>query len=122
MAVGKSLDDLKNGPKEDKVAVASGIAFSVVVVLLVAWAIIFFHNIQQGTLQANLSAGAQDQFNFTSTTQAQQQLEQYYGSSTDQLTQLPGDAAQAQVGAQQQMQVQQPQGGTDQFGSPNTGN
>ena len=60
--VGSKLNTLKQGPKEDKVAVASGIAVSVVVVLLVAWAIFFFRGIQQGTQSVNLSGGAQDQF------------------------------------------------------------
>jgi len=120
--VAKALDNLKDGPKEDKVAVASGIAVSVVVVLLVAWGIIFFHNIQKGTQQVNLSSGAQDQFNFTSTTQAQQQLQQDFANPNSGLSQLPQDAAQQQLNAQQQMPVQQTQsGGTDQFGSPNMG-
>ena len=37
----KAIENLKSGPRDDKVAVASGIAISVVAVLLVGWAIFF---------------------------------------------------------------------------------
>ncbi len=49
MVVQKAINNLKEGPKEDKVAVAGGIAVSVVAVLLIAWAIFFFRSIQGGT-------------------------------------------------------------------------
>ena len=50
MAAQNAIDKLKDGPKDDKVAVASGIAVSIVIVLLAAWGIFFFkriYNIQQ---------------------------------------------------------------------------
>ena len=121
MVVQKAINNLKAGPKEDKVAVASGIAVSVVVVLLVAWSIFFFRSIARGTQQLNLSGGAQDQFNFSGVKEAQQQLQQQFASSTEDYLQVRNDAAARQLQSQQQMDVQQTQGtGADQFGSPNS--
>ncbi len=121
MVVQKTINNLKEGPKEDKVAVAGGIAISIVAVLLVAWAIFFFRNIAKGNQQLNLSGGAQDQFNFSSVKEAQQQLQQQYSSSTEEYQQLPNDAVSQQMQFQQQTGVQETQGGgTDQFGTQNT--
>lgn len=117
MAVQDKFNSLKEGPKEDKVAVASGIAVSVVVVLLAAWAIYFFRNIQSGAQQTNLR-GAADQFLPSATTEAQQQLQQQFGSTTKELQDLQ---TQSQTGsAQMQTQPMQIQGDTsgDQFGTP----
>ena len=120
MVVQKAIDNLKTGPKDDKVAVASGIAVSVVVILLVAWAIFFFRNIQKGSQQLNLSGGAQDEFNFSSVKEAQQQLQQQYSDSTQEFQQLRNDAVSQQMQFQQQTGVQEMQGsGGDQFGTQN---
>ena len=121
MVVQKALDNLKEGSKDDKVAVASGIAISVVVILLVAWAIFFFHNIQKGSQQLNLSGGAQDQFNFSTVKDAQAQLQQQYNDSTKDFQQLRNDAAAQQIQYQQQTMQQETQGNdTSQFGTPNS--
>ncbi len=121
MVVQKALNNLKEGSKDDKVAVASGIAISVVVILLAAWAIFFFRNIQKGTQEVNLGGGAQDQFNFSSVKEAQQQLQQQYSDSAEELKQLQNDAASQQMQLEMQTGVQETQGGSaDQFGSPNT--
>ena len=122
MVVQKAISNLKEGPKEDKVAVASGIAISVVAILLVAWAIFFFHNIQKGSQEVNLSGGAQDQFNFSSVKEAQQQLQQTYSNTTEDLRKMRDDAVSAQLQFQQQTSVQETQGNsTDQF-TPQAGN
>ncbi len=121
MVVQKAIDKLKDGPKEDKVAVASGIAITVVVVLMVVWAILFFRGIQKGSQELNLSGGAQDQFNFSSVKEAQKQLQQEFSSSTQDLQQLRNDAASQQMQFQQQTSMQETQGsGADQFGTQNT--
>lgn len=120
MVVQKAINNLKQGPKDDKVAVASGIAISVVVVLLAAWAIFFFRNIQKNSQQLNLSGGAQDEFNFSSVKEAQEKLKQEYLNSTEDLQQLRNDAASQQMQFQQQTGVQETQGGgADQFGTQN---
>src|SRR3989344_4155465 len=121
MVVQKAINNLKAGPKDDKVAVASGIAISVVVILLAAWAIFFFRNIQKGSQQLNLSGGAQDEFNFSSVKEAQQQLQQQYSDSTEDFQQLRNDAASQQMQLELQTGIQETQGsGSNQFGSPNT--
>jgi len=117
MVVQKTFNNLKEGPKEDKVAVASGIAISVVIVLLGGWAIYFLHSIQRGSQNLNLNSGAQSQFNFQNVTEAQQQLEEQFGSQTQDMQDIQAQSAQGQNGVMQtqQMQVQgQDSGG--QFG------
>lgn len=121
MVVQKTINNLKKGPKEDKVVVAGGIAISVVVILLVAWAIFFLRSVQRNSQQLNLSGGAQDQFNFSSVREAQQQLQQGYNNSNSDLLDARAAAASGQSGAVQQTEPQQTQGsGTDQFGAPGT--
>ena len=115
----KAIDNLKAGPKEDKVAVASGIAVSVVVVLLAAWAIYFFHNLQRVPQSLDLSGGAQDQFNFTNITEAQKQLQQEFGNQSQELRNIQQQSADGGNGGQMQTQPMQVQGaGGDQFGAP----
>jgi len=120
MVVQKTIDNLKERPKDERKAVAGGIAITVVVVLLLAWGVIFIHRIQTGAQKVNLDSGAQDQFNFTSVKQAQQAIQQQSANgNTEDLMQLRQDAAAQQVGAQQEMSVQQIGGsGTDAFGQP----
>ncbi len=120
MVVQKAIDNLKSGPKDDKVAVASGVAISVVVVLMAAWAIFFFRNIQKNSQQLNLSGGAQDEFNFSSVKEAQEKLKKEYSNTADEFLQLRNDAASSQMQFQQQTNVPQTQGsGADQFGTQN---
>ncbi len=114
MVVQKTINNLKEGPKEDKVAVASGVAVSVVVVLLAGWAIYFFHNLSKDSQNINLSAGAQDQFNFTSVQEAQRQLQQGLNAPSQN---DPSAGAQGNGQMQtQQMQIQGTEG--SQFGAP----
>jgi hypothetical protein len=119
MVLQKAIGDLKGSPKEDKVAVASGIAVSVVIVLLAAWAIYFFRNIQKGTQQVNISGGAQDSFNFDTVKQAQQQIQQGLGSSADELQQVRTNIG-SQVQTPDTGAQAVPQVTTDQFGAPST--
>ncbi len=116
MVVQKTFNNLKDGPKEDKVAVASGIAISVVVVLLGAWAIYFFHNIQRGAQQVNLS-GAGDQFLPSATTDAQKQLEQQFGNPSQDYQTIQSESAQGANGQMQTQQMQVQGGETNQFGT-----
>ena len=119
MVVQKTIDNLKNGPKEDKVAVASGVAVTVVVVLLVCWAIFFFRGLRNNK-NINFS-GAQDQFNFQNVKDAQQQIQQQLTSSSQSDMQAVHDeSAGGQLQIQQQSVQQQMQGsGSDQFGNSN---
>jgi len=121
MVVQKAINNLKEGSKDDKVAVASGIAISVVVVLLAAWAIFFFRGVQKNANQLNLSGGAQDEFNFSNVKEAQEKLKQEYSNTADEFLQLRNEAASQEMQFQQQTGVQQTQGNeADQFGTQNT--
>ena len=46
MVIRTTIDNLKNQPKKDRVAVAGSIAIAVVTVLFLGWAIAFFHNMR----------------------------------------------------------------------------
>jgi|SRR3989338_2231904 len=121
MVVQKAIDNLKSGPKDDKVAVASGIAISVVLILLAAWGIFFLRNIKNNADQLNLGGGAQDEFNFSSVKEAQAKLKQEYSNSTEEFQQLRDAAASQQMQLELQQGVEQSQGGgVDQFGTQNT--
>jgi hypothetical protein len=121
MVVQKAINNLKDGPKEDKVAVASGIAISVVVVLLAGWAIFFFRNIARNAQGVNLGGGVQSQFNFQSVTQAQQQLQQQYGSGSNNtdLQEIQAQSAAGQTGQMQTVPMQDQGQTTNQFSAPN---
>lgn len=119
MAVQDHIDNLKDRPKDERVAVAGGIASGIVLVILVAWAILFFKNIQRGTQEVNLTGGAQDEFNFSNVKQAQEALKETYGASQEDLLQIRNDAASQQLQSQQQVEIHQIQdGSTDEFGLP----
>ncbi len=120
MVVQKAINNLKEGPKDDKVAVASGIAISVVVILLVAWGIFFFRSIQRGSQSVNLGGGAQDEFNFSTVRDAQQRLQEEYSNTDQELKNIRNEAASQQMQFQQQSVEQQTQSsGADQFGTQN---
>ena len=117
----KTINNLKDRPKDERKVVAGGVAVTVVVVLLIGWAIMFFKKIQSGSQQVNLDSGAQDQFNFTTTKQAQQAIQQQ-AQNPDQsdLYQLRNDAAASQVGVTQQVNAQQLGQQKDAFGNTTT--
>jgi uncharacterized protein HemX len=119
MVVQKTIDNLKERPKDERKAVAGGIAILVIAVLLIAWAILFFRKIANGTQQVNFDAGAQNEFNPSNVTQAQQQIQsQSQNQNTDELYQIRNESN-ANVQQTQPLQIQQVQGKVDAFGNPN---
>lgn len=119
MVLQKAVNNLKQGSKDDKVAVASGIAVTVVLVLLAGWAIFFLRGIASGQHNLQLGGGAQAQFNPSATNDAQQQLQQDFSSSTDQFQDIYNQSAAGNNGGAMQTQQMQVQGaGGDQFGTP----
>lgn len=117
MVVQKAVDDLKERPHDERKAVAGGIAIFVIVILLGAWAMLFFKRIQSGAQQVSLDSGAQNEFNPAGTIQAQQEIKDFNTmTNRDELYQIRNDSAANQVGVQQ-LQIQQVGVGIDQFGN-----
>lgn len=116
MVVQKTIDNLKDRPHDERKVVAGGVAITVVVVLLAAWAFMFVKRIQSGQQQINLDSGAQDEFNFSATKKAQQEIQaQQQASGQEDLSNLRYDAAGNQI--QQGTTMQQSGSGPDQFGN-----
>jgi hypothetical protein len=119
VVVQKTIDNLKDRPKDERKVVAGGVAIAVIAILLVGWAVLFLRNIQNGTQQVSFDAGAQNEFNPSNVTQAQQQIQlQSQNGNPDDLYRIRDDAAASQVQSSQQFQMQQNAGGTDVFGNP----
>jgi hypothetical protein len=116
MVVQKTLNNLKERPKDERVAVASGTAIFVVFILFIGWAYFFLKQIQSGQL-TDISSGAQDKFNFTSVQQAQEQLKKQYGLSDEEdsnnLKSFPQEAAARKI---QNTQTGTPAQGVDASG------
>ena len=96
-----AIDKLQNKPKDQRVAIAEGAAVSVVIILLVAWGIYFFHKIQSGTQEVSLDSGTQDAFNFSNVKEAQEQLKSAYSTVKQDISDL-----QDQGGGSNVMEIQ----------------
>ena len=121
MVVQRTLDNLKDKPHEEKKVVAGGIAIAVVAVLLIGWAFIFLRNIQRGNQIPSLqdSAVPEDQLNSQFIKQTQDQLNQYYQSSQDQLRALrEGQSGAGSVDVEGGVT---PNGESGEFGAQNNG-
>ena len=99
MVVQSAIDNLKDKPHDEKKVVASGIAIGVVVILLIGWGFLFIRKIQRGTMPTlQGSAVPQDQIDSSFIRETQQQINQYYQNSQDQLKNIRDSSAQNQVG------------------------
>ena len=52
MVIQRTINSLREKPKEDRKAIAGGIAIGVVVILFLSWATLFFRGIQRNSEQA----------------------------------------------------------------------
>lgn len=119
MGIQDKVNDLKSKPKDDRVAVASGVAVTVIIILMFAWGLMFFKRVQSGSQEVQLTGGVQDQFNFTSVKQAQEKLEQTYGNgSGNTISELEELRRNAGSGSQSQQMEIQP---TDNIGNQESG-
>ncbi len=119
MVVQKTLDDLKGKPHDEKVAVASGVAIGVVVILLVGWGFLFLRKIQKGTVPTlETSAVPQDQFDTAFLKDTQNQIKNLYKNSSTQLEEIRDSAADSQVRTTGETTGSVPSSGSvDQFGT-----
>jgi hypothetical protein len=74
MVIQRAVDNLKEKPKDDKKAVAGGIAIMIMAILFFGWAFMFVKKIQRGTTELQFGGTAQDDFNFSNVRQAQDDL------------------------------------------------
>ena len=65
MVIQKTLNNLKDKPKDDKKVVAGGIAILVMAVLFVGWAFLFIKKLQRGDATMQIGGTPQDEFNFS---------------------------------------------------------
>ncbi|TSC86478.1 MAG: hypothetical protein G01um10148_464 [Parcubacteria group bacterium Gr01-1014_8] len=113
MVVQKAIANLKDKSKDEKKAVASGIAIGVVAILLIGWGFLFVKKIQQGG-KMNLGGGRQAEFDFSSVRDAQEQLKQGINATQDELRAIRESAVSNQAPTEQQVDPYTPE---DQFGT-----
>lgn len=120
MVVQRTIDNLKDRPQDERKAVAGGIAIAVVAILFIGWAILFFKKVASGEQQINFDSGAQEEFNFSSVRDAQNSIQTGNARQGEDLRQIRDDSASQQLQGTIELQNMPSQGGTDQFGQPNT--
>ncbi len=117
MVLQKAVDNLKDKSKEEKTAVAGGIAIGVVVILLVGWGFLFVKKLQKST-QLDLGGGRPAEFDFESVKQAQQQLKQNFQQSSEELRAIRESAVSNQI--QTEVQTGSETSDENQFGAPDS--
>lgn len=95
MVVRRTIEHLKTRPKEERTAFAASVSIVVVVILFVGWIIYFFHSI--ATTPAPDLQGAAASLDSNGLQQAQQEMQQAYGSTT-QFIQTQGNIQLEEVG------------------------
>ena len=113
MVLQKAVDNLKGQPKEDKTAVASGVAVFVVIILVVMWGFFFLRKIQRGA-PLEFGNSAQNEFDFSSVRDAQKEIENNFKYTEDELRAIR-DSATAED-TQQGYTEMETGSGRDQFG------
>ena len=101
MAIQKAVDNLKEQPKEDRVAVASGIAVTVIVLLLFVWGFFFLKKLQRGE-PLEFGSSAQDEFNFSSVREAQKEIDTAFKYTQDELRAIRDSSAESATDLREQ--------------------
>lgn len=116
MVTESPLEHLRDKPKEEKSAVAGGIAIAVIVVLVLGWAIMFVRRVQNSSQQLQVSTSTSGDFNPTSAEDAQRQLQGQYQAAPS--IEVQSIMQEARTNTQQFVPQPQPyntQGDVDQF-------
>ena len=100
---------------EEKTAVAGSIALLVIVILLVSWAFLFIRKIQKGDQQVEFGGTAQDEFNFSTVRDAQQEIENSFDYTQEELRAIRDAAVSRDLPDNMQGFDK---GSSDQFGVP----
>jgi hypothetical protein len=74
MVIQKTVNNLKERPRDERKAVAGGLAIMVVIILLLGWAIFFFKKLQRDAVKNNFGSNTQLDFDLASIREGQQQL------------------------------------------------
>ena len=115
----KAIDKAKQQPQEDKKVIAGGIAAFVVLLLMIAWGFLFLKKKQRGVETVDLSAGAQDEFNFSSVREAQRAIQESFQYTDEELDTVRQSAVERQLPQDVQgfESADENAGALDQFGS-----
>ena len=98
MVLKDAVDNLKERPKDERKAVAGGIAIAIVALLFFGWAFLFLKKLQKGGVAEDLRTGAPSDFNFSSVEEAQQKLIEGYTSRSADEEELRAIREQSQRG------------------------
>lgn len=95
MVIGKTVDTLKERPKEERTAVAASVAVFVVVILIIGWAFFFVKKLaKEPPSRIQGPAGADDSiFDFSSLDKATQEFTESYSTTRSQIESLRNEAA-----------------------------
>lgn len=110
-----SNKESKGKSNDEKTALAGGIAIMVIVILLVSWGFFFVRKIQHGDASLEFGGTGQDEFNFSTVREAQQEIENSFEYSQEELRALREAAASRELPSDVQGIGQE---SSDQFGVP----
>lgn len=115
MVIQKAINNLKEKPKDERKAVAGGIAIAIVIILFFGWAFLFFKKIQHGAVP-EFENIIPEEFSSPSVREAQEQLLR----NTPALDELRTVREQSAEQYQPPQQESYTQSETDVFGQPAT--
>ena len=97
MVVQKTLDNLKERPKDEKTAVATGISVVVVAILLIGWGFWFVSNLKRGGEFNTFIGSTQEQYLPQHLQGANEKLQDLLQPTTDSLRELRDRAVNVDV-------------------------